>query len=124
MTEAELQREIMKAVTAAGGRVFRNNTGQGWVGEQTTRGPIEGPIFGGRIITLRHPRPLHAGLCVGSSDLIGWYRGRFLAIEVKSRRGIVTEEQRNFLDEVNGNGGIGIIARSVDDVLDALANSL
>lgn len=117
MTESELQREIMKAVTAAGGRVFRNNTGQGWVGQYTKCTERRN---GHHDVLISNARPLHAGLCVGSSDLIGFYRGRFLAIECKSARGRPTEEQQNFLDEVTRNGGIGIVARSVEDVLERL----
>lgn len=114
--ESDLQREIMSAVTAAGGRVFRNNTGMGWAGQivadiQTGRG---------RVVSIGNPRPLHAGLCRGSSDLVGWFRGRFLAIECKTQRGRVSAEQQNFIDVVNSNGGIGIIARSSADVLSRL----
>ena len=42
--------------------------------------------------------------------------GQFLAIEVKSAKGIVTPTQQSFLDQVNAAGGKGFVARSVDDV--------
>ena len=119
MLESELQREIMKAVTDAGGRVFRNQVGMGWYGHM-----VQSDAKEGHTIVLTGARPLYAGLCEGSSDLIGWYRGRFLAIEVKAAKGRATQEQVNFIENVNRDGGIGIIARSVDEVLDTLKKSV
>lgn len=50
----------------------------------------------------------------GMSDLLGILEGGyFLAIEVKSAKGKLTEEQENFLAMVNRFGGCGIVARSV-----------
>lgn len=45
--------------------------------------------------------------------------GRFLAIEVKGTSGKLTPEQSEFLIQVNNRGGLGIVARSVEDVQDA-----
>jgi Holliday junction resolvase len=53
----------------------------------------------------------------GVSDIIGIYRGKFLAIEVKTERGKLTDAQRAFLDRVNREGGIAFVARSVEDVI-------
>lgn len=53
----------------------------------------------------------------GVSDILGILPdGRFLAIEVKAKYGVVSAEQQLFLDRINKNGGIGFIARSLDDV--------
>lgn len=121
MTEADLQREIMKAVSAAGARIFRNNVGVGWAGQLVSN--RDG------IVTLARARPLHAGLCKGSSDLIGWTPtlitqdlvgerlAVFTAIEVKSKGARATDEQETFLDRVDEAGGYGDIARSVDQAL-------
>ena len=96
-------------------RMFRNNVGTGWVGA------IVSKI--GNILTLRDPRPLNAGLCVGSSDLIGWTTievtedmvgsklAVFTAIEVKTGRTAITTQQQNFIDYVNKCGGVGKIIR-------------
>lgn len=46
--------------------------------------------------------------------------GRLLAIEVKSRYGKPTVEQEAFLLQVNNRGGVGFLARSVEDVAEAL----
>jgi penicillin-binding protein-related factor A (putative recombinase) len=51
----------------------------------------------------------------GISDVVGYWRGTFIAIEVKSKSGKVSPEQQNFIDRVNSDGGIAFVARSVDD---------
>lgn len=52
----------------------------------------------------------------GISDIIGCYRGRFVAIEVKRRHGKPTELQKMYLNKNVKAGGYSCIARSVDDV--------
>lgn len=52
----------------------------------------------------------------GVSDIIGCHNGRFLAIEIKTERGRVTPHQQRFIDRVNAAGGIGFVARSIEDV--------
>lgn len=54
---------------------------------------------------------------VGVSDILGILPGgRFFAIEVKSKVGRLSEHQKKFLASVNEVGGIGFVARSIDDV--------
>ncbi len=52
----------------------------------------------------------------GTADILCCYRGRFVAIEVKAPKGKPSDKQREFLHSINEAGGIGFIARSVDDV--------
>lgn len=52
----------------------------------------------------------------GVADILGIWKGWFLAIEVKTPKGYPTLEQKRFLERVNAEGGIGILARSIDDV--------
>lgn len=62
-------------------------------------------------------RPFRAGLCVGSSDLVGMdprQRGRFVAVEVKTKRGRPTKQQLNYIERVKANGGVAMIARSAE----------
>lgn len=104
-------------------RIFRNNVGTGWQGECTRKGDL---------LIIRNPRPLHAGLCEGSSDLIGWTTveitpdmvGRkmaiFTALEVKAPRGRISPEQRNFLEQVHRSGGIARIAHSAEEAIKML----
>lgn len=121
MSESNIQREIMLALSAGGVTIWRNNTAMAWVGEVSRR--RDGAIL------ISGPRPLHAGLCKGSSDLIGLRSvtitpdmvgskiAQFVAIEVKDERGRVTKEQRNFLDHVQEAGGLAGVARCPDDAL-------
>jgi hypothetical protein len=67
------------------------------------------------------------GLCNGSADLIGLraYRagdpaGQFVAIEVKAHTGRQSPEQFAFQVMVETLGGVYILARSVEDVEEAL----
>lgn len=61
------------------------------------------------------------GLCPGASDLIGIYRGRFVALEVKRPKGgAVSEEQTMFLALVLERGGIAAVVRSVDEAVEAV----
>lgn len=62
------------------------------------------------------------GLCRGSSDIIGILKpsGRFLAFEVKTVRGVASEEQRLFLELVRSMGGFAAIVRSRDDATKAV----
>lgn len=60
------------------------------------------------------------GMIKGSSDILGCFKSKLLAIEVKTKNGKVSSEQEFFLSEVNRNGGIGFVARSIDDVIEHL----
>ena len=129
MSEADLMREIMIAVSADGSRAFRNNVALAVVGQvewvRTARKVVVGP--GDAVV--RNARPLHAGLGTGSSDLIiispvrirpehvGLTLGLFGAIEVKSETGRATPEQTNFVRVIESLGGLGGIVKSVDEAL-------
>lgn len=56
------------------------------------------------------------GMRKGVSDILGMYNGKLLAIEVKSKTGRLSEEQKFFLEDVVRHGGIGFVARSIEDV--------
>ena len=56
----------------------------------------------------------------GVADIIGIIQGRFLAIEVKTPAGSLTPEQRIFLAKINEEGGIGFVARSVEQAAENL----
>lgn len=58
----------------------------------------------------------------GVSDIQGILRptGRHLAIEVKTKIGRLTPEQKLHLERVNNCGGVGFVARSVTDVIEGL----
>jgi hypothetical protein len=56
----------------------------------------------------------------GISDILGCYRGRFVAIEVKRPGGKVSPLQQRFLEDVEKAGGYAIVAESVGDVRELL----
>jgi hypothetical protein len=126
-SERDIQNRILLTCSVGEARLFRQNTGQGWAGRLVANDR-------GRV-TLANARPLIAGLCVGSSDLIGWRTvtvthemvgqrlAVFAAIEVKSATGRPTVEQTAFLGAVDQAGGIACVARSVEDAERALAGA-
>jgi hypothetical protein len=56
----------------------------------------------------------------GVPDLICCQNGRFIGIEVKTPAGKVSGDQEEFIRRINEAGGLGFIARSLEDVLDTL----
>lgn len=68
----------------------------------------------------------------GVSDLIGIlpqkYQGELfgniLCVECKTDRGVVSTEQRIFLEEIEKRGGVAIVARSVTDLHEKLEEYL
>jgi penicillin-binding protein-related factor A (putative recombinase) len=58
----------------------------------------------------------------GVSDILGVYRGRFLAIEVKRPENRERPiDQRIFIDHINKQGGIAFFATSLEEVRAKLA---
>ena len=57
----------------------------------------------------------------GIADIIGVYRGRFLAVEVKRPGNRPTLEQEAFLSEITALGGIAFCATSLDDCMQQMA---
>ena len=56
----------------------------------------------------------------GIADLIGIYKGRYLAIEVKVPGRKPSDRQQAFLDRVNHEGGLAFVATGVEDVMEKL----
>lgn len=114
---------VQVAASKHDARLFRNNNGTGWIGKAHHT-----PTY----LVIKNPRPLHAGLCTGSSDLIGWtpiqikeeHVGSTLAVftaaEIKSATGRLTTEQRSFIEAVNRAGGIAACVRSVEHFVGVL----
>ena len=53
----------------------------------------------------------------GIADILGIWRGWPLAIEVKRHNGIVSDDQRWFLEQFTRAGGIGFVARSLEEAI-------
>jgi hypothetical protein len=119
-TESEILKKIQIAASNLKSRLFRNNVGTGWTGQRFQQLP-------GKLILL-NPRPLRAGLCTGSSDLIGWTPLQitqemvgstlavFTAVEVKRLGKDPTEEQEDFLNAVHNAGGIALCCHSTEEL--------
>jgi hypothetical protein len=131
MSEHITQQRILLACGSGSTRLWRNNVGTGWAGQATkvTPGNLRAVSQGLRAgdVVIRQGRPLHAGLCVGSSDLIGYRQvdgvAQFVALEVKSVTGRPTAQQVQFIDHINAVGGCAGIVRSVEDAQTVLGDS-
>lgn len=53
----------------------------------------------------------------GCPDIIGVYKGRMLALEVKTKTGTVKPHQEQFIRELRQCGAIAYVVRSLDDVI-------
>ena len=100
MKEMDVLRSIQLALSEVGAVTWRNNSG-------VLKNPAGIPVKFG----IGNP---------GGSDLIGIYKGRFLAVEVKAAKGKPTPAQVNFIEVVKRNGGIAGVARSPEDALELL----
>lgn len=108
MNEAQLQAKIRLEAHTKDAVLWRNNTGK---------------------LKDKNGRWVEFGLCVGSSDLIGFteqkitqdmvgsYVAVFTAVEVKSeiKPSPTTKEQKHFVDSINSRGGIAGVVNSLDD---------
>lgn len=102
-------------------RLFRNNVGEAWTGKSRW---IE--YLGRKIFEIIAPQRIKFGLTEGSSDLIGWKTivitedmvGKkiavFRAVEEKTGKDTLSEEQARFLNQVSISGGIAEIAESIE----------
>ena len=131
MSEKTLFNHFCLLVSKLGGRLFRNNTGTAWQGEIIK-------LKNGDIL-IKNPRPIHFGLCKGSSDSIGFipvkitysHVGKtlpvFTAIEFKSKTGRLSTEQKNFNEMILSHNGISITANSAltqTELLDLVSSKL
>lgn len=135
MSETNLMRRIQVALSEAGARLFRNNVAMAWAGSKGSIIKPHAPCVVTLMpddVLLRNARPIHAGLCEGSSDLVGWNEVKitpdmvglsvaiFATVEVKTPFGRLTKEQSNFLYAVRSSGGIAVVARSEEEALEGV----
>lgn len=104
MTEGDIQRQIMIALSEDGHAVFRANVG---------------------LFLTKDGRPVKSGLPTGFSDLFGHRAGdaRAFYIEIKTPTGRVRPEQTAFLAAMRARGAIAGVARSIQDARDLMRNS-
>jgi hypothetical protein len=123
MKEKELLTRIQLKASALGARLFRNNVGQGWIGKSTFYSVASKVNIRPGDVVIRGARRFHAGLCKGSSDLIGFVPVEitedmvgqkfavFLAIEGKTGKDKLRPEQVDFVNLVNNMGGRAVVLR-------------
>ena len=107
-TEKQIQNEILRTFgTRPDMRIWRQNTG---VAKYRGRdGQTRTVVFG----------------VPGQADITGILPdGRRLEIEVKSSTGQQTQEQRNYQAIIERFGGVYVLARSVQDVWNAIGGTL
>ena len=133
MGERDIQNSILLQCSRGDTRLFRNNVALGWAGDaQQIRHAGAVQVRPGDVV-IRSARPLHAGLCKGSSDLIGWRSveitpymvGQRVAgcagVEGEAETGRQSPAQKQFIAQVRAAGGIAGIARSADEAAELLA---
>ena len=97
-SEANVLGDCLIALSQAGCKAFRNNTG---------------------VLKGANGQPVRFGLAVGSGDIIGIAPdGVFFSVEVKRSNGRATPKQLNWRDMVNAAGGRAGIARSAKEAVD------
>lgn len=112
MTEADIQRQIRMALSPFG-TYFRANVGQAWTGSDYIQ--IENGLL------IKNPRPFNTGLPKGFPDLFGFTLKNdipiFTAVEVKTPKGRLRQDQAYMLDFLKDKGAIVGVARSADDAI-------
>jgi len=126
MSEKKTTEEVLLEASNSGARLFRQNVGMGWAGKVVGRR--------GNLMTIRDPRPLRAGLTVGSSDIVGITPveitedmvgqtiGVFTAVEVKYGRTATTEQQIRFLGMVEKLGGISLRVKTLKEYVSGVSD--
>lgn len=69
--------------------------------------------FDQKIGKFRKPSPWYRK---GVSDILGIYKGKFLAIEVKSAKGRLSPNQIIFQQEVTEHGGYALTIKSIEEL--------
>ncbi len=131
-TGTALMNRVLRTLSEAGATVFRNTTAMAWGGKSFALRP--GDVYrarGGERVVL-NAYPIQAGLCVGSSDVIGMVPivitsamvGKTVAVfggwEVKDGTGRPTKPQENFVNHIIASGGIGVVVRSEAEAIEAI----
>lgn len=129
--EIDLMRRLQKLASRLGARLFRQNTGIGWVGFKPEQISVARTVrvFPGDVV-LRRARPFHAGF-PGLSDTGGWSPLLITADHVGDTVAIYTQaeikdgarpttEQLAWIDAVNAAGGRAGIARNESELSEIL----
>lgn len=121
--EKALLNTIRAQLSVGDTRLFRQQSGEYWIGEVTHLRDgsirIENPIR----VVVGFPGLADLGgwrSVVVTPEMVGQRIAVYVALEVKTPRGRVKDDQQRFIHAVNEAGGIGSVVRSVADAVDAL----
>lgn len=115
MTESTIGKELQLIFSKLKGinRIFRNNNGTAYQGQtiQLRNGDI----------LIKNPRVIRFGLGVGTGDYIGFVQKKitmadigstflvFTNVEIKTKNGKLSTEQKNFDGFIKSNGGLSFV---------------
>lgn len=133
MSETDLVRQTIEALSQYERRLFRNNVGRAWQGkwERHGGGPLKAPLPAGSII-ITMPRMIDFGLAPGSGDLIGIRSieitpemvgqriGQLVSLEGKLPGRPHSPEQENWHKQITFMGGLSGTFRSVEEAAQLL----
>lgn len=127
MSETDLVRQLLLEAPRHGARLFRQNTGHGWIGDATKFTDHRTVAVKPGDVLIRRARPFHAGFD-GLADIGGWRPleisaamvggtvAQYSAFEAKVGRNRLEPAQRAFLDAVEKAGGLAAEIRSVEEL--------
>lgn len=131
--ETNLVRNIMLALGKIKGvRTFRNNCGVAWIGKSKRFTKTTTVTVNAGDVLIQNGRVFHGGLCLGSSDIIGFQSLKvtpemvgqtvavFMAVEAKTETGRLSPEQKSFIEMVGSFGGISAAVKNEVDALNLL----
>ena len=116
-----LLKRVMDKLYRMGCIPYRNESKAAWVGNVVHQE--------GSMVTLDKAARVQVGLVKGSADIVGFDApphqpfARFFGIEIKTGSGMLTKEQREWINCVRQNGGIAGVARSVEDAVEIIEAS-
>lgn len=125
--EHEIQNRIRLEISKrALGTLFRANVGQGWTGDSFIK------LSNGDVV-IHHGRRFTTGLPVGFPDIFGFREieitpdmvgnriAVFVALEIKTQKGRVSQKQQDMLTYLRAHHAIAGVTRSVEDAVRILS---
>lgn len=79
-------------------------------------GVANGGVYDPKIKAFRAQRGV--GRRKGISDLIGCWNGQLFCIEIKTKTGRLSPDQKRFMEDVTRAGGLYAMVRSVEEIVD------
>lgn len=123
-SEKSIQNEALIAASALPDSfVWRNNTGQGWVGKEVPTVPGQFVKIEPGMVVLKDARRVKFGL-PGSGDILGTVGGVAVAGEAKTSTGCQSDQQVLFQRAWERAGGLYILFRSPEEFVNGIVRRL